>query len=93
MSIVWFLLSFALTFAALLFALPGCIEIYQRFRRTQFVICPRTTSQGTIEVSAGLAAASSAVMPTRLHIRGCSLWSGRGGCKWECLAQIRPGLE
>lgn len=89
MIIVWFLLSLFVTFIALTIALPGCVETYNRHRRGHFVECPHSGKQGAVMVSAGLAAASSALLPTRLHIKDCTLWPEHSRCSRRCLIQIR----
>jgi len=84
-----FLLSFIVLFVALTVALPGCIETYTRYRRGHFVICPETQRQGAVVLSAGLAAASSALLTTHLHVKGCTLWPEQRPCSRRCLAQVR----
>jgi hypothetical protein len=89
MNIVWFFVSLTVTFLALLVSLPSCVELYHRYRRSHFVVCPENEQQGSVVVSAGLAAASSALMPIQLHIKDCTLWPEHKHCGRRCLRQIR----
>lgn len=84
-----FLLSFIVLFVALALVLPGAVEVYTRCRRGHFVICPETNKQGAVALSAGLAAVSSALLPTKLHIKDCTLWPEHRPCSRRCLLQIR----
>ena len=84
-----FLISFIVLFVALTVALPGCIETYTRCRRGHFVICPETQRQGAVALSPGLAAASSVLLTTKLHIKGCTLWPEQRPCSRRCLIQVR----
>lgn len=84
-----FLLSFIVVFIALTVALPGVVEVYTRCRRGHFVVCPETQKQGAVVLSAGLAAASSAFLSTKLRIRDCTLWPEQRPCSRSCLSQVR----
>jgi hypothetical protein len=84
-----FLLSFIVLFVALTVALPGVVEVYTRCRRGHFVVCPETQKQGAVVVSAGLAAASSALLPTKFRIKDCTLWPEQRPCSRRCLLQVR----
>lgn len=88
--IMVFVVSLVVSTAAFAIILPGCADVYARFRRGRIVNCPDTNQQSTISVSAGLAAASSVFLPTRLHVRDCSLWPQRRCCARGCLRQMRP---
>ncbi len=88
MIVWWFLASVVLTFLAVLLAMPDCVQMYNRYRRNHFVACPENSRECTIEISAGLAATTSALLPTQLHITHCSLWPKMRHCRRRCLLQM-----
>lgn len=91
MNFGWFFISLLVTFAALTVALPTCVEVYHRYRRSHFVQCPKTRREASVVVSPGVAAASSAFLPTHIHfIKSCSLWPEYRRCGCRCLSQLRP---
>ncbi len=91
MTVTLFIVSFLVTTAALTVALPRCIEVYHRFRRTRAMACPETGKPASVAVSAGLAATSSAFVSPHLHVKGCTLWPVHGDCGRSCLGRLRSG--
>jgi hypothetical protein len=89
MIIILFILSFLVSFLAISLALPGAVELYQRYRRSHFVVCPETQQECGVTISPLVAATSSAIMPTRLHVKECTLWPDRKPCSRRCLWQLR----
>jgi hypothetical protein len=84
------IISCLVTFAALTAALPGCIEIYRRYHRGHLVSCPETRRQASIDLSATLAAATSAFIPLQLRIKDCTMWPENRHCSRSCVKQLPP---
>jgi len=83
------IISCLVTFAALTVALPSCVGIYRRYRRGLLVSCPETRRQASIDLSAALAATTSAFVPPQLHIKGCTMWPEQRQCGRSCVKQLR----
>lgn len=89
MFVVLLLISTMVSFAALLVALPQCVEVYHRFIRGHLVECPERHQQSTVTVSAGIAAGTSAIVGPILVVRGCALWPENRRCERHCVSQLR----
>lgn len=68
-----FIMSFLVSFLALALVLPTCVETYARYSRSKFVQCPEENKPAVVDIAAGLAATSSAFLPTIRKVRTCSL--------------------
>ncbi|MDH3253030.1 MAG: hypothetical protein OEM41_09580 [Ignavibacteria bacterium] len=89
MVLLWFVLSFAVSFAAVAIVLPSIVETYGRYCRTKIVLCPRLHREAAITVSARLAALTSVFLPTIIRIRDCNAWPEVKHCDRQCLSQVR----
>jgi hypothetical protein len=83
------IVSFLVTTAALTVALPTCLQVYHRFRRSRPMPCPETGEAASVAVSAGLAATSSAFVSPQLRVKGCTLWPVHRDCGRSCLGHLR----
>ncbi len=88
MFLLWVCLSFLVSLLAIALVLPGCVETYARYSRGRIVECPEEMKQATVSIAAGLAATTSAFLPTIRHIRECTLRGASPHCSHKCIYQL-----